>query len=313
MAAATSAAPVWAQARTDAADERAIEDARWEFAEGSAHYQARRWPEALAAFERSQKLVSSPNTELMIARSLRELGRRAEAAQHFEHAHDEAKKRVQRGESKYARTADTAASEGAVVRAQVGVVKIHVANHATAALTVDGKSVPLAGDGTASVLHDAGTASVVVRDQGGAQQKQTVTVLAGGTVQLEFAAEKSAPTPAPPTLVPIRETPPPPSRGGSWAVPAAWGAGGLTVAGVGVFTIFGLSSQSTYDDLAKRCGPDQCGPADRADADDGQRSQTIANVGLGVAIGAAVATAIFVVVALSNDNASSGRAAMIRP
>jgi hypothetical protein len=148
-----------------------------------------------------------------------------------------------------------------------------------------------------------------VRDEGGAMQRQSVTVLAGGTVQLEFAAEKTPPpTPVIPPVVPA-----PQGSDGSWAVPAAWAAGGLTIAGLGVFTIFGLSSQSTYDDLATRCGPSACGPDDRSLADDGQRSQTIANVGLGVAIVAAVATAAFVWVALSNDNAAARRAAIIRP
>jgi hypothetical protein len=247
----------------------------------------------------------------MIARCLRELGRRVEALQHFDHAADDAKRRVQRGEAKYSRTAETATSEGAVVRSQIGTIRLHVAHPATATLTIDGKSVPLGADGTASVLREPGTASVVVRDESGAQQRQSVTVLAGGTVHLEFAAEKTAPPPViPPPVLP----PPPPSSGDTpWAVPLAWGAGGLTVAGLGVFTIFGLSSQSAYDDLAERCGPRACGPNDRELADEGKRSQTIANVGLGVGIVAAVATVVFVWVALSNDGASSRKAAIIRP
>lgn len=307
LAATAFASPVVAQTKTpESQEESSIEDARWEFAEGSAHYQAKRWNEALAAFERSHRLVESPNTELMIARCLRELGRKAEAAMRFEHATEEARRRVQRGETKYARTAEAAAAEGAVLRAQVGTVKIHVAHAATASVTVDGEPVPLSPEGDAIVLHDPGTVSVVVRDERGGQQSQTASVLAGAEVKFDFAAESAAPPP------PVRP-PPPPAPKTPWTIPAAWAAGGLTLAGLGVFTIFGLDSQATYDDLVERCGSVGCGPADRLDAEDGKRSQTIANVGLGIAIGAAVATAVFVVLSLANDDARARRAAIIRP
>lgn len=83
-------------------------------------------------------------------------------------------------------------------------------------------------------------------------------------------------------------------------MPAALASGVLTLAGTGVFIGFGSSSHSTYESLAARCGPGTCGPAERAEADAGERQQTIANVGLAVAGAAAIATIAFVVVALTS-------------
>jgi hypothetical protein len=279
-----------------------VEDARWQFTEGSAHFQGKRWSEALSAFERSFALVPSPNTELLIARCQRELGRRPEAVRSFEHAAEEARRRTAAGETKYAQTAEVAAAEGAQLRAQLGTIRVHVARATSATVTIEGRAVQLDPNGDATVLRDPGTTTIVVRDANGAQQKQTVTVLAGVTVQTDFAGSDGSPPPPPP---------PPPGGdtggGTSWAVPAAVGAGVVTVAGFAVFTGFGLASKATYDDLAARCGPTNCGPADRDDADRGKRQQTIANVGLVVGSVAAVATIAFVVVAFTSGpkNASA--------
>jgi hypothetical protein len=287
----------------------ARDEARALFAEGSAHYQARRYAEAFAALERSHALVDSPNTELLVARCLRELGRRVDAALAFEHAEKEARRRVAQGEAKYAQTADAAATEGEKIRASLGTLRVHVGRPAGVTVTADGRAVPLSPQGDATVLHDAGTATVVVKDASGAEQRQTVTVLAGAAVKMEFAGERSAPAapPPPPPLAPERK--PEPTRkdepGASWAVPAAWISGAVAAAGLGTFIGFGLSSNATYDDLAQRCGPSSCGPQDKADADSGQRAQTIANVGLGVAVGAAALTAVFIVIAATSRTTSA--------
>jgi hypothetical protein len=164
---------------------------------------------------------------------------------------------------------------------------------------VNGTALPVSAAGDASLLQEPGTVTVEVRDARGGQQRQTVTVTAGGSVRMDFSGESNAPPLVP--IEPIPPTTPGPSSNASWAVPAAWVAGGLTVAGIAVLTGFGLSSQATYDDLFARCGPSNCGPADRADADSGERAQTIANVGLGVAAVAAVATVVFVVVAVTSS------------
>jgi hypothetical protein len=302
LGAALAIAPAGAAAQEP--DPKAVEDARWHFTEGTAHFQAKRYAEALAAFERSYSFAASPNTELLIARCYRELGRRAEAATAFEHAEKEARRRAASGETKYVQTADAAAAEGAQVRARLGTVKVHVAHPDGATVTIDGRPLAVSPEGDATILHDPGSATVVVKDAAGAQQRQTVTVLAGSSVQMDFSGEANTATP------PVKPPPPPPPppeprSANNWAVPAAIASGTVTLAGLGMFVGFGLSSKATYDDLAKRCGPSSCGPADRADADSGRRQQTVANVGLVIGAVGLVATTAFVVIALTSGRDSA--------
>lgn len=291
----------------EATDPQVVDAARFDFTEGTAHFQAKRWADALKAFEHSYSLVPSPNTSLMIARCLRELGRRADAANAYANAAAEAHRRVTAGEGKYKQTAETATTEGGAVRAQLGTIHVHVARPTGATLTVDKKVVELSKDGDATILHDPGTASVTVSDATGAEQRQTVTVQPNTTVQMDFAVSGGSSTqlsdrPPPPP-------PPPPERSApSWPVPAALVAGGVAIAGLGVFIGFGASSQATYDTLAARCGPASCGPADRDEAQAGERNQTIANIGLGVSAVAAVATIVLAAVALTSGDRAQARA-----
>ena len=158
-AAGTLVAPIVVLAVAGAAhaappDAETIDAARTSFAEGNTHFQARRWSEALKAFERSHGLVSSPNTQLMIARCHRELGRRVEAATAFSDAALEARSRVARGESRYTPTVDAATTEGNAVRAQLGTIQVKVERPDPAVtLLVDRKSVALSPEGEATILH----------------------------------------------------------------------------------------------------------------------------------------------------------------
>ena len=309
----TAATLLWSSAalsgEPEPTDPQTVDAARFDFTEGTAHFQAKRWAEALKAFEHSFSLVPSPNTELMIARCLRELGRRVDAANVYASAAAEAHRRAMAGEGKYKQTADVAAAEGAAVRLQLGTIHVHVTRPADATLTVDKKVVELSKDGDATILHEPGTASVTVSDATGAEQRQTVTVQPNTTVQMDFSVQGAAPTQVPErTPLPPAPPAPAPQSGPSWPVPAALISGGVALAGLGVFIGFGASSQSTYDALAARCGPASCGPGDREEADSGERSQTIANVGIGVSAVAAVATIVFVAVALTSGDRALARA-----
>jgi hypothetical protein len=288
-----SAAPTGSTAET-------TEEARALMVDGNAQLHAGKPAEALEKLERSFALVPSPNTELLVARALRDLGRRVDAARVYAHAEAEARRRALAGEVKYGQTEAAAHTEGTSVRAQLGTLRVHVAKQGVS-LLVDGADVPLAGAGDTSLLHEPGRAEVVVRD-GAAEQKQIVTVVAGTTIQMEFGGN-GAPTAA--TMkepAPVATVPNEASRGSSWAVPAAFIAGGVTLLGAGAFTIFGLRSESTWDDLSSRCGPSFCGPADRAAADSAKTDQSIANVGLVVGSVAAIATVAFVLISLSDSS-----------
>ena len=280
-------------------DAASVDTARSHFNEGSAHFHAGRWEPALAAFQRSRALVDSPNTVLMIARSLRELGRNVEAVEAFQQAAALAGAKVANGEAKYTPTERAASDEGRRLRSMLGSVRIRVLHREGAVVTVDGRAVVLDGAGEATVLHEPGSATVLVRDGGGAEQRQVVTVLAGSTLETEFAGEA-----APRTMVlqpkPVTPTTPPSDAAPAWVLPAAITSGVLALAGTGVFVGFGASSRSRYDALQADCGPDNCGAAQRAEADAGKREQLIANVGLGVGVLAAAATVTFVVIGLTS-------------
>ncbi len=274
-----------------------VEEARTLMVDGNAQLHAGKAAEALEKLERSFALVPSPNTELLVARALRELGRRVDAARAFEHAEQEARRRALAGEVKYGQTEAAAHTEGASVRAQLGTLRVHVARPDRMALRVDGKDVPLATDGDTALLHEPGRAEIVVRE-GETEQKQVVTVVAGTTIQMEFAGNGAKPAAPVFREVTPRPVEPAPTR---WTLPAALVAGGVTLLGGGTFAFFGSRSESTWDDLSRRCGPSFCGPAERADADAAKTDQTVANVGLVVGSVAAVATVAFVVLHLTSS------------
>jgi hypothetical protein len=282
------------------------------FAEGSALYLSARYEAALEALRSSYELVPSPNSQLVIARCLRELGRLVEAQEAFGAAEAEARRRAAEGTVKYKQTTESAAVEGAAVRSALGTIHVRVEGVAAdTKLEVDGASTELPADGDLIVWHVPGEVAVSLHSGSGMEQKQTVTVRAGAEVTMGFGR----PEPAPPereSTVPARASLPvsPPMavaehpqanapQGPSWASPAAITSGALTAVGAGMFIGFGLASEAAFNNLKTRCG-NHCGPADRPDARRGQTDQLIANVSLVAGSLAAAATATFVIIAASS-------------
>jgi hypothetical protein len=72
-------------------------------------------------------------------------------------------------------------------------------------------------------------------------------------------------------------------------------AGGVGVAGLAMFTIFGLMDNSTYSDLQSACVNGRCPSTKQSEIDSGRTQQTVANVGLVVgAVGVAAGATLFV-------------------
>ena len=107
----------------DSSSATAVAKAKKLFAQGSALYLAGQYGQALELLTNSYNLVPSPNSELVIARCLRDLGRLVEAQASFASAEQEARRRAGQGAPKYAQTADSAAVEGAAVRSSLGTVQ----------------------------------------------------------------------------------------------------------------------------------------------------------------------------------------------
>ncbi|MEJ7730573.1 MAG: hypothetical protein WKG00_15300 [Polyangiaceae bacterium] len=208
------------------------DEARRLFLEGRALLVERRCDVALPKLQRSNELLPSPNSALLAARCLRELGRVEEAAERFAAVGADAQGRVAAGEEKYQETADAARAEGALLRATLGVLRIRVAD-APAGTVVETAALrrPVAADGTAELLHRPGTVTLTTRAPSRPAVRRTVTVVAGRWTTVEVTLPPADSVAAP------RAT----ERGGasSWVLPTGVVLGGAGLVGVGVFAALG--------------------------------------------------------------------------
>jgi hypothetical protein len=292
-----------------------VAQAKQLFAQGSALVVAGRYADALPLLQRSFEEVQSPNSELLIARCLRELGRLVESQSAFTWTETEARRRLEDGEARYQKTAESAATEGAEVRARLGAIRVRLDGvDAGAKLDLDGAPTDVPESGEAVLWHVPGDAMVTLHSSSRGDQTQPVTVRAGAETVVVFAPP--APVVPPEAAPPTRAAPPAPSAaprptasapaapaasgGLHWSVPVALTTGSLTLIGAGLFTGFGLASSSAYSSLRRECGvPPSCTPSQRPEADRGKRDALIANISLAVGAAAGAATIAFVAVAAS--------------
>jgi hypothetical protein len=268
-----------------ASAEDANEEAKRLYAEGHAQYVAGHCAEAVRLLEQSAKLVKSPNPGLLIARCLRNDGKRVEAATRYEEVEREALALVHQGEKRYADTAASALKEGAALKAELGTIR---ANAKHAKIEIEGRQ---SDTGELTVLHEPGPVKVVFIDTAG-RHEQTVDAVVGKETPVAFFGEE--PSAAPPATPRMAEPPPPPPPKPESRVPGwlPFVTGGVAIAGFGTFAAFGLASESSYGDL-QACSP-RCPESERSTADHGRTFQTTANVGLVVGIVLAAATGVIV-------------------
>jgi hypothetical protein len=280
-----------------APEERDEAAARALFVRGTALFEEKRFAEALDPLEQSYRLVPSPNSNLLVARCLRELGRLVESLERFRATEAEAGARVAAGESRYLKTQEAAAAEGLAVRGRLGTILVRVTRAPQASVVeVDGKPAPLPADGKLDVLHPTGQAILVVRPPAGAPLVRTVQVVAGGDspVEIDFQTATAPSEEKDRDKGNGRPASPPARR---WAAPAALVSGGIGLIGVGLFTGLGLHSQAIYDRLSRECAP-RCGTR-RSEADQGELEQTIANTSLVIGMAGVAAAAAFTVLSVS--------------
>jgi hypothetical protein len=272
-----------AQPAAGGPDPQVVKEATTLFTKGTELYGTKSYADALAAFQRSHELVSSPNSRLYIARCLRDMGRTVEAAAEFEKVEREAGAKIAAGDSHYAETAKTAATEGAEVRAGLGTLSIHVTGMtAGGQVVVDGSPVTLAGD-TYKAFHTPGQATVILRAPPAPEVVRAVTIRAGDRLDVELGAS----TPPP---VPVHVRP-------RWMVPALVAAGGVGALGFAMSIGFGASSRSTFNSLQSSCGSNCTSPDQQDQISTGQRNQAISNASLAVGlIGAAGAAVVGVMI-----------------
>jgi hypothetical protein len=273
------------------------------FEAGGKLYDAHHFEEALAAFRASYQIVASPNSHLMVARCLRDLGRTLEAYREYEAV---AKEAVEKGD-RYESAAHASGEERAELQQKIALLTLRVAEP-PAGLTVKIGDAPvdLAALGTALPL-EPGTVVVTAQAPSGASARADVTLTPGSASEVELklampAADAPAPPPPPAPVVHV-ETPASGVPLRTWA----YVAGGVGVAGLATFGIFGAMSSSKYSSLESSCPGRRCGPGGQDDVNAGKSFQTIANVGLVLGVvGIGTGTTLFL---LSRGRPKEGAAA----
>jgi hypothetical protein len=279
-------------------------EATGHFAAGKQALEAKDYEHAIMDLRASLEIVDSPNAHLELARALRDSGKLGDAWIEFGRAAETATQLAPK-EDRYLKTADAAVTERKDVEGKLAWVAVTVA-HAPAGATmkVAGRVVPPE-EWNAPLVVPPGAVDVVLADGAGAElARGTVSASVGQTTPLSLDATSTPPpsgkdSPDSDTSGTNEGQPPPPPEAGptpaagSKLRPFAYVAGGLGVAGLATFTVFGLMSNSTYNDLKSAC-PHGCPPDKRSEIDTGIMQQTIANVGLGVGIvGLAAGTTMF--------------------
>jgi hypothetical protein len=271
----------------DSATAEQVRLAQEAFREGDKLFDTQRYEHAIERYQASYSIVASPNTALMIARALRELGRLDEAYAQYEAAVEEAE-RVATRKPAYQQTAQAAQEELGALRSRVCRVNIDLGDvPATADVTVGGKAVDTARLDE-PVIVTPGKVVVHARTADGQEARVETNAPAGREVSVtlklgEVAPEASAAATRPgPALakrpVPAEPQAESPARASSALKPYAYVAGGVGVAGLAGFAVFGLMNNANYDDLEAACPDGHCPPGRADDIDKGRRYQMLANV-----------------------------------
>jgi hypothetical protein len=295
----TWTAPAAAGATVDNASFKEKSDATQKYKKGKEAFDAGRFQEALDRFRESYAIVASPNSHLMVARALIKLGRRVDAYHELDLVIAEAEGTKEKG--KYKDTANAARSEQQQLGSQLAFVTFDPGVSATLA----GQDIPAEKWGK-PIPMEPGSVEVVVRSKTGGEQKQQLVLQPGATTSVAPPAPKAAEGPAQTTA----QTGPKPEPGvdGEATIRQStlgWVAGGVGLAGMATFAIFGLVDNSTFGDLESECPNHKDCPGRLADtAESGRTYQTVANVGLGVGV-VGIGTAVVLLLTSGSSSATA--------
>jgi len=326
LAALTLAAPPAYAAGADPSSATAAQkkEAMDHFTTGKQAFEAKNYEKAAIELRASLEVVDSPNARLELARALRDGGKLGDAWAEYERVVQDATKLAAK-EERYAKTADAATTERTDVEAKLAFVVVTVA-HAPAdgVLKVGGKTVP-PDQWVEPIVAPAGAVDVVLSDASGKElARQTVMATVGQKLPVDLDAQPAPPpaAPAPHDVAaedkpdngppPADTTPPASSSGRAKLRPWAYVAGGVGVAGLATFTIFGLMSNSNYSDLQNSCHPG-CPASKSSEIDNGKTYQLVANIGLGVGIVGVAAGATLFVLSLGGKSAPATTGLVVGP
>jgi hypothetical protein len=262
------------------------------FEAGDGLYESGRFEEAIAAFKNSYDLVASPNSRLMLARSLREAGHNTEASEEFRGTIRDA----EASGGRYPEAMQAAQSELLALENSLATIELAPGlREQVADLAINGKPVKAA---ASTIPVVAGKLRITYRLKDGSNHGTTIELAKGQkqTVELDQSTESKPALSSPTAAAPVVNQPPlPPAAPNSTLRTAAWISVGVGVVGLSTFGAFGYLNRKTFRDLDAECRNDRCSVGSTSKIDEGRRYQLMANVGLGVAVvGAAAATTLFV-------------------
>jgi hypothetical protein len=282
------------------------------FTAGKQAIEGKNFERAAMELRASLDVVDSPNARLELARTLRGDGKLGEAWVEYGRVIETATK-LATTEERYYKTAEAATTERADVEPKLAFVTVTVANAPpTASLKVGGRVIPTEQQG-GPIVAPPGAVDVVLADDSGKElARQTVNATVGQKTPVSLDANAPALAGGKATLNTgdddkpgTGDQPPPPPEAPhpfdkTKLRPVAYVAGGVGVAGLATFAIFGLMSNSTFSDLQSACPPAHGGCPPNAgksgEISSGQTQQTVANIGLVVgAVGVAAGVTLFFV------------------
>jgi hypothetical protein len=264
----------------------------------------------------SLEVVNSPNARLVLARALRDSGSLGDAWTEYGRTIGDATK-LAATEDRYAKTADAATTERAELAPRLAFVVVTLAHAPPGATLKAAGRVVSPDESSGPILVPAGAVDVVLLDGNGKELgRQTVSAAVGQKTAVALDAQPQ-PQPRPrPTTEPadsekhdeahVGDTTPA-TPGGSRLRPYSYVVGGIGVAGIALFAVYGIIDNSTYSDLQNSCPHNACPPAKQSEVDAGRTQQTVANVSLVVgAVGLAAGVTLFVLSLSPKSSTSAG-------
>ncbi len=252
---------------------------------------------ALRAFRTSYELLPSPNTRLMVARTLVRLGRLLEAREAYARAEREARERVA-DEPRYLDTSVAARGEGAELEARLVALRIRLRGAGPdARVTVGDRVIDWTGLDH-PVFAMPGRVEVAVREPDGRGDVWQEDVAAGSVrdvpLTVPSAVEPEAPDPSASSAPSQPDETPTAAPSRSPFALAGWSllAGGL--AAMAAFGVIYALDDHYYHQLTDYCSRVRC---TSADVSDGRTFQALSNVLFYSSIALLAASVAFLVVA----------------